>query len=81
MMTVKVITETGEESVFAATWVNFVPARAKHCAPAEDSLWYYDRDGRSHEIKGKDAFVMNEQGNTVARYHLSSKAPYEPATP
>ena len=73
MLTVKHITLSGEEFVYATSHVNFVPASAKNCAPAVDSLWIYDgADERARELCGGTIFVMNERGSTVARYDIGA---------
>lgn len=78
MMTVKHVDSRGEEFVYPTTHVNFVPAEAKNCAPASRSLWRYDEDGRAHEISTGRAYVMNEHGQTVARYELTTdKSPID----
>jgi hypothetical protein len=71
MMTIKHVDLHGEEFVYPTTHINFVPASAKNCAPASDSLWRYDEEGRASEITDGRAYVMNEHGKTVARYDLS----------
>lgn len=74
MMTVKHITLSGEEFVFATTHVNFIPGSAKHHVTTKASLWWYDESG-SHELDDGSVYVMNEHGKTVARYMLSSNEP------
>lgn len=75
MMTIKHVDARGQEYVYPTTHVNFVPADAKNCAPADSSLWRYDEDGRAYEISTGRAYVMNEHGKTVARYELSTDKP------
>lgn len=79
MMTIKHITPSGEEFVYPATHVNYVPADAAEHFPGNPapctSLWRYDADGRAHQVLGGTAFVMNEHGKTVARYDLSASGP------
>lgn len=83
MMSVKHVTESGEEFVYPTTHVNFVPAAAKNCAPAWDSVWRYDGDGRSHEMSEGNVYVMNEMGRTVARYSFldTQTGPLKPSIP
>lgn len=71
MLTIKHITPSNEEFVYPTTHVNFVPQDAKAAVTGFDSLWRYDNDGRAHEIVDGVAYVMNESGKTVARYHLN----------
>lgn len=72
MMTIKHITAIGEEFVYPTSHVNFVPANAKCAAPATDSVWRYDEEGRAYEMRDGRVYVMNEHGTTVARYDMSS---------
>lgn len=73
MLTVKHITLSGEEFVYTTTHTNYVPANAKNCAPASDSLWIYEgADERARELCGGTIFVMNERGSTVARYDIGA---------
>ena len=73
MLTVKHITLSGEEFLYSTTRANFVPARAKDCAPANDSLWIYEGpDESERELRSGTIFVMNERGSTVARYDLGA---------
>lgn len=71
MLTVKHITLSGEEFIYATTHVNYVPGRAKAPQLSEDGLWIYEgADERARELSGGTIFVMNERGSTVARYDL-----------
>lgn len=77
MMTVKHITLSGEEFVYATTHVNFVPASAlanqqAGGPPPHDTVWRYDADGRAYDLAGGTVFVMNEHGKTVARYDIGA---------
>lgn len=73
MLTIKHVTDSGEEYVYATDHINFVPASAKACAPAGDSLWRYDHTGRAFEITEGLVYVMNDGGSTVARYDMTAK--------
>jgi hypothetical protein len=80
MLTVKHITPSGEEFVYGTAHVNFVPATAKPAtasdtkADTNDSLWIYEpiEGSRARELIGGTAFVMNDNGSTVARYDLGA---------
>lgn len=71
MMTVKHITDTGEEFVYPTSHTNFVPGSAKPATGQPSSFWRYDHDGRAFEIDAGRVYVMNEHGTTVARYSLT----------
>jgi len=79
MMTVKHITLSGEEFVYATSHVNFVPATALQganyasgSAAVPDTVWRYDADGVARPITGGTVFVMNEHGKTVSRYDIGA---------
>ena len=75
MMTIKHCDPTGEEFVYPTTYVNYIPASLKACAPSSASIWRYDEEGRAFEIATGSVYVMNEHGRTVARYTLGSNDP------
>lgn len=72
MMTIKHITEAGEEFVYPTTHINFVPAEAKCATGQQSSLWWYDSAGRAYEITEGTVYVMNGEGSTVARYNMTT---------
>lgn len=76
MMTIKHITLSGEEFIYATTHVNLVPVAAREKPvggpTTSDIVWHYDADGRSHPLQGGTVFVMNEHGKTVARYDIGA---------
>lgn len=82
MFTVKWITPSGEEFLYATGYTNFVPGPAKSQQPVpeggwRDSFWIEREDHRTFEFTEGTIFVMNEAGATVARHHLAAA----PATP
>lgn len=76
MMTVKHIALSGEEFVYPASHVNYVPSRVLEVKDAPpDTLWHYDAEGRSYPITDGKCYVMNIEGRTVATYTLSDNGP------
>lgn len=78
MMTIKHITLSGEEFVFPATRINYVPLSATTLAGRDEppaTLWHYNAEGSATPITGGSVYVMNEHGRTVARYTLSDNGP------
>lgn len=76
MMTIKHITDNGEEFVYPTTHVNFVPERATLTVGQPSGLWRYDGTGRAYEINHGMVYVMNEAGSTVARYDMTAANNY-----
>ncbi|WP_267550350.1 hypothetical protein [Rhizobium rhizogenes] len=70
MMTVKHVDESGEESVYPARSVNFVPKGSRKDDADHHTLWRYTEDGTAVPLTGGFVYVMNVNGNTVARYDL-----------
>lgn len=73
MLTIKHITDTGEEFVYSTSHINFVPAEVKCATGQPNSLWRYDDTGRAFEITEGMVYVMNGSGATVARYDMTAK--------
>lgn len=71
MLTVKVIGTDGNESVVEALSV-FMNTREE--LKLQPSLVYYFVPGEStaREVREGDVYVMNENGKTIADYHLRS---------
>lgn len=74
MMSVKHIALSGEESIYLTSHVNFVPSgmEANLSKDHEATLWIYDADGRAMPLTGGMAYVMNDHGNTIARYGMGA---------
>lgn len=75
MMTIKHLDDNGEENVFAVRSVNYVPVGARDDKMQVPTLWWYMEDGQAVPITSGSVFVMNGNGTTVARYHLTDRGP------
>jgi hypothetical protein len=78
MMTIKHITLSGEESVFPAARMNYVPLGAAVVKGPDEppaTIWHYNAEGSATPITSGSVYVMNEHGRTVARYTLSDNGP------
>jgi hypothetical protein len=68
--TVKHVHMSDEHKFYSTEFVNFVPGHAKEAGGQHDSLWIQRPDGERYELCGGIAYVMNEHGATVGKYHL-----------
>lgn len=69
MLTVKHVLVSGEEFVYPTSVANFVPIKANTIDCRPPSLWIEPFGTRFELITGM-AYVMNDQGRTVAKYDL-----------
>lgn len=74
MLTVRLVTPSGEEFIHPTSHVNFVPSKIagsdRPHIPNDGELWVYDAPGRATSLSNGIAYVMNEQGSTVAKYDM-----------
>lgn len=69
MLTVKQVLSTGVEIVFEASRINYVPTSAE--TGTMEALYSEGPDGTtSHSFFSGVYYVMNDAGNTVAKYDL-----------
>jgi hypothetical protein len=73
MLTIKVVQEDGFEYVVEAQRVMLFPAGFSVNQTKESLQWYKDQNDIGTEIPSGHVYVMNENGKTVAKYHVFTK--------
>lgn len=73
MMSVKHISLSGHEQIHSAESLHFTPAlESADGTTGSAAVLRLNRGEASTELRGGTAFVMNEQGRTIARYDLGA---------
>lgn len=73
MLTIKIIKPSGEQSLYEAEWVVYHPA--DKLGSSETVEYKKLLDPSSYLVTDGKIYVMNENGNTVADYHLTGPHP------
>jgi len=75
MFHLKHIQPSGHEVLMSAVQVTFEP----DTGAGYETVWRHDESGQAHPLTGGAVYVMNDAGNTVARYYLTAPTPAQPS--
>jgi hypothetical protein len=75
MFTVKIIKPSGEQQLYDAEFVSYSPFTNNRDVAEEKVEFKIRGDPTTYQVVDGEVYVMNENGKTVADYHLTGFHP------